>query len=86
MAEPQTILSRPGKEIRLEPDEVIAKNPSGRLHRDGEPGGMSSRVDSTDVVRRHGVHNQTVVMLLAAMAENAWARQVWGDELVRQRT
>ncbi len=33
-----------------------------------------------------GVHNQTVVVLLAALAENAWARQVWRDELDRQRT
>ena len=27
-----------------------------------------------------GVHNQTTVVLLAAAAEDAWARQVWCDE------
>jgi hypothetical protein len=31
-----------------------------------------------------GVHNQTTVVLLAAMAENAWARQVWYDEARQQ--
>ena len=33
-----------------------------------------------------GVHNQTVVVLLAGMAENAWARRAWREELVRQQT
>ena len=33
-----------------------------------------------------GVHNQTVVVLLAGMAKNAWARQVLREELVRQQT
>lgn len=32
-----------------------------------------------------GVKNQTVIVLMAAFAENAWARQVWQDELKRQR-
>jgi len=32
-----------------------------------------------------GVHNQTVVVLLAAQAENSWARQVWRDEAEHQR-
>jgi len=31
-----------------------------------------------------GVHNQTTVVLLAAVAENAWARQVWYDEARHQ--
>ncbi len=31
-----------------------------------------------------GVHNQTVVVLMAAFAENAWARAVWTEELARQ--
>ena len=31
-----------------------------------------------------GVHNQTVVVLLAALADNAWARQVWFDEVQHQ--
>ena len=31
-----------------------------------------------------GVHNQTVVVLMAAFAENAWARAVWTAELDRQ--
>ncbi len=31
-----------------------------------------------------GVHNQTTIVLLAAVAENAWARQVWYDEARRQ--
>jgi hypothetical protein len=31
-----------------------------------------------------GVHNQTAVVLLAAFAENSWARAVWTDELNRQ--
>ncbi len=31
-----------------------------------------------------GVHNQTAVVLLAAVAENAWARQVWYDEARHQ--
>ena len=31
-----------------------------------------------------GVHNQTTVVLLAAVAENAWARQVWYDEAQHQ--
>ena len=32
-----------------------------------------------------GVHNQTTVVLLATLAENAWARQVWYDEAEHQR-
>jgi len=31
-----------------------------------------------------GVHNQTAVVLLAAVAENAWARRVWYDEVRHQ--
>jgi len=31
-----------------------------------------------------GVHNQTTIVLLAAMADNAWARHVWYDEVRRQ--
>lgn len=31
-----------------------------------------------------GVHNQTVIVLMAALAENAWARAVWTEELARQ--
>ena len=31
-----------------------------------------------------GVHNQTTIVLLAAMADNAWARHVWYDELRHQ--
>ena len=31
-----------------------------------------------------GVHNQTVIVLLAALADNAWARQVWFDEVQHQ--
>lgn len=31
-----------------------------------------------------GVHNQTGIVLLAAVAENAWARQVWYDEARHQ--
>ena len=31
-----------------------------------------------------GVHNQTTVVLLAAVAENAWARHVWYDEADHQ--
>jgi hypothetical protein len=33
-----------------------------------------------------GVHNQTAVVLLAAVAENAWARHVWNHEAQRQRS
>jgi len=32
-----------------------------------------------------GVHNQTVVVLLAAIAENAWAAHIWHEEARRQR-
>jgi hypothetical protein len=32
-----------------------------------------------------GVHNQTAVVLLATLAENAWALQVWRDEAVHQQ-
>jgi hypothetical protein len=32
-----------------------------------------------------GVHNQTVVVLMAAQAENSWARHVWHDEAQHQR-
>ena len=32
-----------------------------------------------------GVHNQTTVVLLATLAENAWARCVWYDEADHQR-
>ncbi len=32
-----------------------------------------------------GVHNQTVIVLLAAQAENSWARQVRRDEAEHQR-
>jgi hypothetical protein len=32
-----------------------------------------------------GVHNQTVILLLAAQASNSWARQLWCDETERQR-
>ena len=31
-----------------------------------------------------GAHNQTTIVLLAALAENAWARHVWFDQLHRQ--
>lgn len=31
-----------------------------------------------------GAHNQTLIVLLATMAENAWARHVWHDEVERQ--
>ena len=31
-----------------------------------------------------GVHNQTTIVLMAAFAENAWARQIWHTELQRQ--
>jgi hypothetical protein len=31
-----------------------------------------------------GVHNQTTIVLLAAVADNAWARQVWHDEARHQ--
>jgi hypothetical protein len=31
-----------------------------------------------------GVHNQTAIVLLAAVAENAWTRQVWYDEARHQ--
>ena len=31
-----------------------------------------------------GLHNQTTVVLLAAIAENAWARQVWREEAGHQ--
>jgi len=31
-----------------------------------------------------GVHNQTTVVVMAALAENAWARHVWYDEVSRQ--
>ena len=31
-----------------------------------------------------GVHNQTAIVLLATVAENAWARQVWYDEARHQ--
>jgi len=31
-----------------------------------------------------GVHNQTTIVLLAAVAENSWARQVWRDEARHQ--
>ncbi len=31
-----------------------------------------------------GVHNQTTIVLLAALADNAWARRVWYDEVRRQ--
>ena len=31
-----------------------------------------------------GVHNQTTIVLLAAVAENAWARHVWYDEACHQ--
>ncbi len=31
-----------------------------------------------------GVHNQTTVVLLATLAENAWVRQVWYDEAEHQ--
>jgi hypothetical protein len=31
-----------------------------------------------------GVHNQTVIVLLAALADNAWARHVWYDEVQHQ--
>ena len=31
-----------------------------------------------------GVHNQTTIVLLAALADNAWARHVWYDEVQRQ--
>jgi hypothetical protein len=32
-----------------------------------------------------GVHNQTAIVLLAAIAENAWARHVWNHEVEHQR-
>ncbi len=32
-----------------------------------------------------GVHNQTVIVLLAAQAENSWARHVWHHEAEHQR-
>ncbi len=32
-----------------------------------------------------GVHNQTAVVLLAALADNAWALQVWRDEAEQQQ-
>lgn len=32
-----------------------------------------------------GVKNQTVMVLMAAFAENAWARKIWRDELDRQQ-
>jgi len=31
-----------------------------------------------------GVHNQTTIVLLAAVAENSWARHVWYDEARHQ--
>jgi hypothetical protein len=31
-----------------------------------------------------GVHNQTTIVLLAALAENAWALRTWRDEVDRQ--
>jgi len=31
-----------------------------------------------------GVHNQTTIVLLAALAGNAWARHVWSDEIHHQ--
>jgi hypothetical protein len=31
-----------------------------------------------------GVHNQTAIVLLAALADNAWARHVWYDEVQHQ--
>jgi hypothetical protein len=31
-----------------------------------------------------GAHNQTTIVLLAALADNAWARHVWFDQLRRQ--
>ena len=31
-----------------------------------------------------GVHNQTTIVLLAALADNAWARRVWYDEVRHQ--
>jgi len=31
-----------------------------------------------------GLHNQTTIVLLAAVADNAWARRVWYDEVHRQ--
>ncbi len=32
-----------------------------------------------------GVHNQTVIVLLAAQAENSWARHIWHHEAEHQR-
>jgi hypothetical protein len=32
-----------------------------------------------------GVHHQTAVVLLATLAENAWALQVWRDEADHQQ-
>jgi hypothetical protein len=32
-----------------------------------------------------GVHNQTAVVLLAAIAENAWARHIWNHEVEQQK-
>ena len=31
-----------------------------------------------------GVHNQTTIVVMAALAENAWARHVWYDEVSHQ--
>jgi len=31
-----------------------------------------------------GLHNQTVVVLMAVIAQNSWARHVWNRELDRQ--
>ena len=31
-----------------------------------------------------GVHNQTIVVLMAALTENAWARAVWSSGLAHQ--
>jgi hypothetical protein len=33
-----------------------------------------------------GLHNQTVVVLMAALAQNAWARPAWQREIDRQQS
>jgi hypothetical protein len=33
-----------------------------------------------------GNHNQTTIVLMAALADNAWARHIWFDQLEHQDT
>ncbi len=72
----------------MPPDRPTQQSPTdGSTACDKTPGASTPSSSAPSTVQRlpaWGVHNQTTVVLLAAVADNAWARQVWYDEARNQ--